>query len=197
MSRPLEDKNMNVPNILTVARIVLTPVVLAAYMIAFPGHYLVATILYFIAGMTDFFDGKIARKNNLITNFGKFADPLADKMLTTGVYLALISNGYCNIWILFIILFREFGISSIRLVAASQGVVIPANMWGKVKTFSMMIFTGFIYLLLSLQFDFGILPETFPLHTISSVLLWITAIVTAISGVTYIIEGAKVIDFSK
>ena len=188
---------MNVPNILTVARIVLTPVVLAAYMIAFPGHYLVATILYVIAGMTDFFDGKIARKNNLITNFGKFADPLADKMLTTGVYLALISNGYCNIWILFIILFREFGISSIRLVAAAQGVVIPANMWGKVKTFSMMIFTGFIYLLLSLQFDFGVLPASFPLHTLSSVLLWITAIVTAISGVTYIIEGAKVIDFSK
>lgn len=188
---------MNVPNALTITRIVLTPVVLAAYMLNFPAHFLVATILYFIAGMTDFFDGKIARSKNLITNFGKFADPLADKMLTTAVYLALISNGYCNIWILFIILFREFGISSIRLVAAAQGVVIPANMWGKVKTFSMMIFTGFIFLLLSLQFDFGVLPASFPLHTLSSDLLWITAIVTAISGVTYIIEGAKVIDFSK
>ena len=188
---------MNGPNALTITRIVLTPVVLAAYMLNFPAHFLVATILYFIAGMTDFFDGKIARSKNLITNFGKFADPLADKMLTTAVYLALISNGYCNIWILFIILFREFGISSIRLVAAAQGVVIPANMWGKVKTFSMMIFTGFIFLLLSLQFDFGVLPASFPLHTLSSVLLWITAIVTAISGVTYIIEGAKVIDFSK
>ena len=188
---------MNVPNALTITRIVLTPVVLAAYMLNFPAHFLVATILYFIAGMTDFFDGKIARSKNLITNFGKFADPLADKMLTTAVYLALISNGYCNIWILFIILFREFGISSIRLVAAAQGVVIPANMWGKVKTFSMMLFTGLIFLLLSLQFDFGVLPASFPLHTLSSVLLWITAIVTAISGVTYIIEGAKVIDFSK
>ena len=188
---------MNVPNTLTVARIVLTPIVLAAYMLAFPGHYLVATILYFIAGMTDFFDGKIARKKNLITNFGKFADPLADKMLTTGVYLALISNGYCNVWILFIILFREFGISSIRLVAAAQGVVIPANMWGKVKTFSMMIFTGLIFLLLSLRFDFGVLPEGFPLETVASILLWITAILTAISGITYIIEGTKVIDFSK
>ena len=188
---------MNVPNALTITRIVLTPVVLAAYMLNFPAHFLVATILYFIAGMTDFFDGKIARSKNLITNFGKFADPLADKMLTTAVYLALISNGYCNIWILFIILFREFGISSIRLVSAAQGVVIPANMWGKVKTCSMMIFTGFIFLLLSLQFDFGVLPASFPLHTLSSVLLWITAIVTAISGVTYIIEGAKVIDFSK
>jgi CDP-diacylglycerol--glycerol-3-phosphate 3-phosphatidyltransferase len=188
---------MNVPNILTITRIVLTPVVLAAYMIAFPGHYLVATILYFIAGMTDFFDGKIARRDNLITNFGKFTDPLADKMLTTAVYLALISNGYCNVWILFIILFREFGVSSIRLVASSQGVVIPANMWGKVKTFTMMMFTGFIFLLLSLRFDFGVLPEGFPLETVASILLWITAILTAISGITYIREGAKVIDFSK
>ncbi|NLD28972.1 MAG: CDP-alcohol phosphatidyltransferase family protein, partial [Clostridiales bacterium] len=69
---------MNVPNALTITRIVLTPVVLAAYMLNFPAHFLVATILYFIAGMTDFFDGKIARSKNLITNFGKFADPLAD-----------------------------------------------------------------------------------------------------------------------
>ena len=188
---------MNVPNILTIARIVLAPVVLLVYVLSFPGHFLAATVLYFIAGMTDFFDGKIARSQNLITNFGKFADPLADKMLTTAVYLALISNGYCNIWILFIILFREFGVSSIRLVAASQGVVIPANMWGKVKTFSMMMFTGFIFLLLSLQFDFGVLSPAFPLHNIASVLLWTTAIVTAISGITYIIEGTKVIDFSK
>lgn len=188
---------MNLPNTLTIARIVLTPVVLLAYMLSFPYHFLVATLLYFIAGMTDFFDGKIARSRNLITNFGKFADPLADKMLTTAVYLALISNGYCNIWVLFIILFREFGVSSIRLVAASQGVVIPANMWGKVKTFSMMLFTGFVFLLLSLQFDFGVLPETFPLHTLSSILMWVTAAVTAVSGITYIMEGAKVIDFSK
>ncbi|MEE1299665.1 MAG: CDP-alcohol phosphatidyltransferase family protein, partial [Acutalibacteraceae bacterium] len=141
--------------------------------------------------------GKIARRDNLITNFGKFTDPLADKMLTTAVYLALISNGYCNVWILFIILFREFGVSSIRLVASSQGVVIPANMWGKVKTFTMMMFTGFIFLLLSLRFDFGVLPEGFPLETVASILLWITAILTAISGITYIREGAKVIDFSK
>lgn len=188
---------MNVPNILTVIRIVLTPIVLLVYMVEFPYHYLAATLLYFIAGMTDFFDGKIARSQNLITNFGKFTDPLADKMLTTGVYLALISNGLCNIWILFIILFREFGVSSIRLVASSQGVVIPANIWGKIKTFSMMMFTGFIFLLLSLQQDFGVLSANFPLQTVASVLLWITAIVTAISGITYVAEGTKVIDFSK
>ena len=188
---------MNVPNILTVTRIILTPFVLLTYMLSFPYHYLVSVVLYFIAGMTDFFDGKIARRDNLITNFGKFTDPLADKMLTTAVYLALLSNGYCNIWILFIILFREFGVSSIRLVASSQGVVIPANMWGKVKTFSMMLFTGFVMLLISLSEDFGVLSAGFPLHTVSSVLLWITAITTAISGVTYIMEGAKVIDFKK
>lgn len=188
---------MNIPNTLTVIRIILTPFVLVAYMVAFPGHYLVATILYIIAALTDYFDGKIARSRNLITNFGKFADPLADKMLTTTVYLALLSNGYCNVWILFIILFREFGVSSIRLVAASQGVVIPANMWGKVKTFSMMTFTVLIYLFLSLQLDFGVLPASFPIHLISSILLWITAVLTAVSGITYVIQGAKIIDFSK
>ena len=142
---------MNLPNKLTMLRIILIPFFMGVLYMGFPGCQWVALAIFIVASFTDLLDGKIARKYNLVTDFGKFADPLADKMLTTAVYLALISNGYCNIWILFIILFREFGISSIRLVAAAQGVVIPANMWGKVKTFSMMIFTGFIFLLLSLQ----------------------------------------------
>ena len=189
---------MNTPNKLTVARIVLTPVFLLIFTLPqIPYHYLIAMLVYMLASVTDYFDGKIARSRGIVTNFGKFTDPLADKMLTTAAFLGMMAMGYCNVWILFIILFREFGISSIRLVAAAQGVVIPANMWGKVKTFSMMIFTGFIFLLLSLRFDFGVLPEGFPLETVASILLWITAILTAISGITYIIEGTKVIDFSK
>ncbi|MBO4382813.1 MAG: CDP-diacylglycerol--glycerol-3-phosphate 3-phosphatidyltransferase [Clostridia bacterium] len=189
---------MNVPNILTVTRIVLAPVFLVFFTIeAIPYHYLWALIIYFVASMTDFFDGRIARSKNLITNFGKFTDPLADKMLTTASYIGLVMMGYCSFWVLFIILFREFGVSSIRLVASSQGVVIPANMWGKVKTFSMMLFTGFVMLLLVLQQDFSVLSDAFPVHTISHVLMWITAVLTAVSGVTYVLEGAKVIDFSK
>ena len=193
---------MNVPNALTITRIVLTPVVLAAYMLNFPAHFLVATILYFIAGMTDFFDGKIARSKNLITNFGKFADPLADKMLTTAVYLALISNGYCNIWILFIILFREFGISSIRLVAAAQGVVIPANMWGKVKTVTQMIaIIAILVFRAAYDITLMLLPSSIAqsadftaaangwLFRGGEALIWISTVFAIISGVIYLAQN--------
>ena len=123
---------MNTPNKLTMVRIVLTPVFLVFFTVtSIPAHYLIALIIYLIASFTDFLDGRIARSRNLITNFGKFTDPLADKMLTTAAFLGLMVNGYCNVWIVFIILFREFLVSSIRLVASSQGVVIPANIWGK------------------------------------------------------------------
>lgn len=189
---------MNTPNKLTVARIVLTPIFLLVFTIeAIPAHYLIATILYIAASFTDYLDGHIARKQNIITNFGKFTDPLADKMLTTAAFLGLMAMGYCNVWIIFIILFREFGVSSIRLVASAQGVVIPANIWGKVKTATMMVFTPIIMLLLSLQKDFGVLPASFPMVIISNVLLGITALLTLISGITYVAQGAKIIDFSK
>lgn len=189
---------MNLPNKLTIARIVLTPIFLLVFTISsIPYHYLIALVLYFIASMTDYFDGKIARRDNIITNFGKFTDPLADKMLTTAAFLGFMAMGYCNLWIVFIILFREFLVSSIRLVASAQGVVIPANMWGKVKTASMMLFTGFLMILLTLQCDFGILPETFPMAIVSNVLFGINAVLTIISGITYVLDGAKIIDFSK
>lgn len=189
---------MNTPNKLTIARIILTPIFLVFFTVnSIPAHYLIALIIYLIAAVTDFFDGKIARERNIVTNFGKFTDPLADKMLTTAAFLGLMVNGYCNVWIVFIILFREFLVSSIRLVASSQGVVIPANIWGKAKTMSMMVFTCLIMFALSLQQDFNVIPMGFPLPLISEILLWICAALTLISGVTYVIEGAKVIDFSK
>lgn len=189
---------MNTPNKLTVARIILTPIFLALFTISsIPYHYLIAMIVYIVASFTDFLDGHLARKHNLVTNFGKFTDPLADKMLTTSAFLGLMVMGYCNVWIVFVILFREFGVSSIRLVASSQGVVIPANMWGKVKTATMMVFTPLIMFALSLQHDFGVLPQTFPLAIISNVMLGITAFLTLLSGSIYIAQGAKIIDFSK
>lgn len=189
---------MNTPNKLTIARIILTPIFLVFFTVtSIPAHYLIALIIYLAAALTDFFDGKIARERNIVTNFGKFTDPLADKMLTTAAFLGLMVNGYCNVWIVFIILFREFLVSSIRLVASAQGVVIPANIWGKAKTMSMMVFTSLIMFLLSLQQDFHVLPAGFPLPLISEILLWICAALTLISGVTYVVEGAKIIDFSK
>lgn len=186
---------MNLPNKLTVIRIVLTPFYLAAMLVAFPYHYLVACAIFGVASITDFLDGKIARKHNLITDFGKLCDPLADKMLTTAAFLAFMQLGYCNIWIVMVILTREFLVTSFRLVAASQGVVIAAGIWGKLKTASQMIFSILIMFVLfavdSLGFEFDYLS------VVSNILLGITAVLTAISGIKYIVDGLKVIDFSK
>ena len=114
---------MNTPNKLTIARIIATPVFVAAMLIDFPYHYLVATILFIAASLTDMIDGKMARKYNLITDFGKFLDPLADKMLTTAAFLGFIALdiGYGAVWIAFIVLFREFAVSSVRLIASTSG----------------------------------------------------------------------------
>ncbi len=185
---------MNLPNKLTVLRIVLTPFYLAAMMINFKFHYFVAVAIFIVASLTDMLDGKIARKHNLITNFGKLCDPLADKMLTTAALLAFMQLGLCNIWIIMIVLTREFLVTSFRLVASSQGVVIPAGIWGKLKTVSQMVFS--IGIMIAIPFfeifgwDFGLLS------LISNVLLGITAVLTVISGIKYIVDGVKVIDIN-
>ena len=186
---------MNLPNKLTVARIILTPFYLAAMVLNFKYHYLVAAIVFIVASITDFLDGKIARKNNLITTFGKLCDPVADKMLTTAALLAFMQLGICNIWIVMIILTREFLVTSFRLVASAQGVVIAAGIWGKLKTASQMVFSIVIMLGIHLVDVFGWDFEKFALA--SNVMLWITAVLTVISGVKYLVDGKKVIDFSK
>ena len=189
---------MNLPNKLTIVRIILTPIFLLLFTIdTIPYHYILALVVFAVASITDLLDGKIARKHNIVTTFGKLTDPLADKMLTTAALLGLMQIGYCNIWIIFVVLFREFGISSVRLVAAAQGVVIPANMWGKVKTTCQMVSSIFVMFMLSLQFDFGAVPMSFPLPVISNVLFAITAVPTVVSGITYVVGATKVIDFSK
>lgn len=189
---------MNLPNRLTLLRIILTPVFLILFTVdSIPYHYLLAMLVFVVASVTDALDGHIARKHNLITNFGKLTDPLADKMLTTAAFLGLMTMGYCNIWIVFLILFREFGVSSMRLVAASQGVVIPASIWGKIKTASMMVLTPLVMFLISLQEDFGVIPASFPMATVSNIALGICAALTLISGFRYLWDGAKIIDFSK
>lgn len=185
---------MNLPNKLTVARIILTPFYLAAMVLNFKYHYLVAAIIFIVASITDFLDGKIARKNNLVTTFGKLCDPVADKMLTTAALLAFMNLGICNIWIVMIILTREFLVTSYRLVATAQGIVIPAGIWGKLKTASQMVFSILIMLGIHFVDAFGLDFDKFSL--VSNILLLITAILTVISGVKYLIDGKKVIDFS-
>lgn len=199
--------NFNTPNKLTIARIIITPVYLAVILWdSLPHRFLIATLIFSIAAITDAIDGKLARKNNQITNFGKLLDPIADKVLTTSALLAFMTMGLCNIWIVMIVLTREFTIASIRMIAAANGVVIPANIWGKVKTVSQMTFT--IVIMLLCETDYIIrdvlnsdillkLPEFINLASISNFLLWITAILTIISGVIYIKDSKNVIDFSK
>lgn len=184
---------LNLPNALTVARMFLTPV----FIVLFLSGFRLSGLIAYVAGcITDFLDGKIARKYNLITAFGKLADPVADKMLTTAALLVLMQAGYCSIYIVFIVLTREFAVTSMRLAASAQGTVIPANIWGKLKTSSQMLFTILIMLLMIFE-EKGALPAGLPLAVISGVLLWITAVLAVISGVIYLINGARVIDFSK
>ena len=194
---------LNVPNLLTIARIVITPVFLAVILMdTLPHKFLIACIIFSIASITDAVDGHLARKNNQITNFGKFLDPIADKILTTAALLAFMGMGLCNIWIVMLILTREFAIASVRMIAAAGGVVIPANIWGKIKTVSQMIFTILIMLLGEVweilaninKELFGKLPD---LSLISNGLLWITAILTVISGIIYLNDSKKIIDFTK
>ena len=191
---------MNLPNKLTVGRIIATPLFMAALMFNFPYHYTVALFLFIAASLTDMLDGKIARKHNLITNFGKFLDPLADKMLTTAAFLGFIyaGIGWQITWITFIVLFREFLVSSLRLVVVtSGGEVIAANMWGKCKTVTQM--AGIILALASYAVidDFSVASVAPVLDVLISIVLWISAILCVISGGIYLAQSSKYIDSSK
>ena len=174
----------------------------------FPFHYLVSMLIFIGAALTDLFDGKIARKRGLITDFGKFLDPLADKMLTTAAFLGFIALdiGYGAVWIAFIVLFREFMVSSIRLIAStSGGKVIAANIWGKLKTVFQMIAIIFgltVYHALEIlrmlpipEGIIGIIAAVFSVLT--SILLWISAILCVISGAIYIIDNKYFIKQTK
>ena len=198
---------MNTPNKLTIARMIATPVFMATMIFDFPYHYLVSLVLFIAASLTDMIDGKMARKYNLITDFGKFLDPLADKMLTTSAYLGFIcmyadKPAIClQITIItFFVLFREFMVSSIRLVVVSSGgKVIAANIWGKCKTVSQMagiIFALFAYTLIK---DFGIANTAFvnTCDIIICALVWASAVLCIISGAIYLFASKEYIDPSK
>ena len=189
---------MNLPNKLTVGRIVLVPFFVAALLIDFPLNHLFALIIFSIASLTDMLDGKIARKRNLVTDFGKFADPLADKILVLAALLCFVQNGFCDCVAVIIVLFREFAVTSIRLIAASKGKVVAANMWGKVKTVTQMIA---VIAILVMQFVLE-LPEvgvslptdlTFTFWAIGEALIWVSTFFAIISGVIYVIQNKQFI----
>ena len=184
---------MNLPNKLTLLRCILTPVFLACVVIDFPFHYAVALLVFIVASLTDYFDGKIARKRNLVTNMGKFLDPLADKALTTAAFIGFVHmlNSRSLPWALFIILAREFAVTSVRLLAAKDGVVVAASFSGKLKTVMQMV--AIIYMLAFRQaVRFAAVREfigstgiTWGSH-IGLVCVWISVIATVVSGIQYI-----------
>ncbi|MBE6809599.1 MAG: CDP-diacylglycerol--glycerol-3-phosphate 3-phosphatidyltransferase [Ruminococcaceae bacterium] len=196
---------MNTPNKLTLGRMIATPIFMATMLIDFPYHYAVSLVLFALASLTDMIDGKMARKYNLVTDFGKFLDPLADKMLTTSAYLGFMflysaktgSYGWQMTTIVFIVLFREFMVSSLRLVTAKAGLVVAANIWGKLKTVSQMVglvVALFAYTLIS---DFGLSQIEGVCDIIIMVLFWISAVLCVISGLIYLNECKGYINTSK
>ena len=197
---------MNLPNKLTMMRVIMVPFFMVFAAMSHMGtpqfnatYALIAGILFAVASFTDFLDGYLARKNHLVTDFGKFMDPLADKMLTTAALLAFMREGWCSIWIVMIVLTREFAVAGVRLIATAQGIVIPANYWGKAKTVSQMVFTIVIMLLAEFDATFDIFANAgwFTLARVSNIMLWITAVLTVVSGITYFVDSKKLIDFSK
>lgn len=184
---------MNLPNKLTLVRCILTPIFLACVVIDFPLHYAAALIIFIAASLTDYFDGKIARQRNLVTNLGKFLDPLADKALTTAAFIGFVQmiNSRTLAWALFIILAREFAVTSVRLLAAKDGVVVAASFAGKLKTVMQMV--SIIYMLAfrqAIRFAdvrrlIGSAGITWG-SRIGMVLIWISVIATVVSGIQYI-----------
>ena len=175
---------MNLPNKLTILRTVMIPFfILFLYTDWFHGYdKIIAAVIFIAASLTDMLDGKIARKYNLVTNFGKFMDPLADKLLVCSALIALVDLNKIAAWIVIIIIAREFIISGFRLIAAENGVVIAANYWGKFKTVSQMIMI--ILLLIDLGGVFDILEQIF---------IWLSLALTVISLITYIWQNRSVL----
>ena len=182
---------LNLPNLLTVIRIFMAPAFLFFLMAAkIPHHFLVAFILFVVASITDFVDGKLARKNNQVTNLGKLLDPLADKMLTTAALLGFMQFGLCNIWVIMIVLTREFTVTGMRMIATVQNVVIPANIWGKIKTATQMVLSSVIMFLAEFSF-----MSTKVFYNFSNISMWVIAFFTFVSGAIYVVQAVKVIDF--
>ena len=175
------------PNKLTMLRMILVPFFVAALLIHNGEVFalrMTALVLFLIASLTDLLDGKIARKYNLVTNFGKFMDPLADKLLVCSALICLVQLGQLPAWIVIIIISREFIISGFRLVAADQGVVIAPSMWGNSKTVSQMI--SIVLLIINIK--------TPPLGILTTISIPVMTILTVVSLLDYLMKNKQVLE---
>lgn len=197
---------MNLPNKLTLMRILLVPFyIFFLLMPGIPHHYLISFIIFAAAAYTDHLDGKIARKYNLITDFGKFADPLADKIMILAALACFIQLGLTNAVVLIVIVSREFMVTAIRLVASAKGKVVAANNWGKAKTISQI---AAVLLVMLLQYILELNhmeiislsePEKLSWYFLiaGEAAIWISAVLTLISGVIYLVQNFEFIKNAK
>ena len=199
---------MNLANWLTLFRVVLVPFFLVFMSVSvIPDRFLWALIIFIIASITDMLDGKIARKYDMVTDFGKFLDPLADKILVAAALICFVELGWTSAWVVALIMTREFAVSGVRLAASTseKKTVISANIWGKLKTAFTMIAIIVIMLMYILN-DFGVICDigadisdsfAFPIVIISDVLMYITLLLTLISGIKYVYDYRECIDHRK
>lgn len=173
---------MNLPNKLTIARVIMIPffVLFLLSGLAGPASKWIALAIFIIASLTDLLDGHIARKHNLVTNFGKFMDPLADKLLVCAAMICLVEMGKLPAWIVIVIISREFIISGFRLVASDKGVVIAASWWGKFKTTFQMVM---IVLMIA---------DIAALSIVTQIVMWIALILTVVSLLDYLLKNRDV-----
>lgn len=177
---------MNLPNKLTMFRVILIPFFLVFLLVPeIPAGKWIALAIFIIASLTDLLDGKIARKYNLVTNFGKFMDPLADKLLVCSALICLIELGRIPSWMVVIIIAREFTISGFRLIAADNGVVIAASYFGKFKTTFQMIAVCLL------------IADIEKLQVVTTVFLWAAVVLTVVSLVDYLIKNKDVMKETK
>jgi len=175
---------VNMANKITIIRILLIPVLIVFLTIDIPYHMEIALFVFVIASLTDKLDGYIARKYNLITDLGKFLDPLADKLLVSAALLMFIQLGKIDAWIVFIVLAREFAVTGLRAVAANKNIVIAASQLGKIKT-TIQIIT--IIIILLNNFPFNLVG----LH-MDSVMVYLTLIITIVSGIDYFLKNLNI-----
>ena len=173
---------MNTPNKLTLMRTLMVPIFVLCMYLDFNNSRIVATLIFAIASFTDFLDGYLARKDNLVTNFGKFADPLADKILVCSAMIMLVSTGEMPAWAVIIIIAREFTITGFRIIAASENITIAASPLGKFKTVTQLISN--ILLLTGIE----------KFRPIGMGIFYLAVVFTVISGADYLIKNKKVLD---
>ncbi len=193
---------MNTPNKLTIVRVVLIPLFMMFYLAEDMVSLIMAFLVFLAAAITDHFDGKLARQNNQVTTFGKLMDPIADKLLIFGAFLCFMQRdmGHINAWVLIIVLFREFLVTGVRMIAMGENNVIAASMWGKAKTVSqfVLVIAVMVFEIITMCFDF--MPFStdilaYVMDVLTYIMLVVSVVLTIYSGWDYVWKNRGILTF--